>query len=308
MLLVAPSAAAALMIPYLYSIMHLKEADNVIPFGLSFEKTAGIIVSSLLVIILAFPAIRRLVRSSKSADRFFICCFSSIALFCMFLVLPGPNTFDKMPFFVFYPLAVAGGWTLAHISERLRRHGGNFTVALFFILLLGPVNVIAMIGYSGTRTFKLVSAAEMKVSEWVGKNTPRNAVFLDSGDRVFLLVTGPRRYYWGTDPYSRLWGYDRNEMRKRRHVRDNLFSQDQLDTVTIGALGSISEDVYIIARDAEASKILDKTGGERILESAGMKKFARYTDFFQTVYSLDGITILRVDKAACRQGIELPPR
>jgi len=74
-----------------------------------------------------------------------------IIVYSLLIILPGPNKYDKPPFFVFYPLAIVGGWTLAELPGR----GKSFfskkaVVVLLMIVLFLPVNLLAMLGYINT--------------------------------------------------------------------------------------------------------------------------------------------------------------
>jgi hypothetical protein len=276
-----------LVSPYLYTTMFLKETEQVLPFGVSIKKTIGIFISCALVIFLGAFQIRKMVARRDAPSLFFWFATLSITMFCLIIRLPGPNTFDKLPFFIFYPLAVAGGWSLIEFSGRwkdpLRR---RIVTGLLFAVLLLPVNIIATGGYYNTPSEVVVTPLEMEVSEWVGDNTPRDAVFFDSNDRVFLLVTGPRRYYWGIESYAMNWGYRDAEMAKRRNARNALYATSPLDAATLETLGTINAEVYVIVREGEPG-------------ISGMEKFKRYPEIFHEVFSSGSIRVLRIDKAAC---------
>lgn len=273
--------------PYLYSVTHAKESKHLFPLSLSLQKSAGIAISCGLVIILASFQVRR-VASERSMSSYTLLFGAACAfVLCNILQLPGPNTYDKLPFFVFYPLAIMGSWTFAerfarpHATCRFRRR-----VAFVALILLLPVNVLMTAAYYRTSPKREITAEESRVAAWVSSETPREALFLDSGDRVFLLVAGPRRYYWGRESYAEQWGYPREEMATRRRVRDNLFSSHPITNTSLQAIGRLENELYVVARDDEPA-----TGGSG--------RFTAYPGVFREVYRQGAIVIFEVNRQAC---------
>ncbi len=299
-LLALGTAALAAMSPYLYEIMRYKEKDNVIPLGVSLAKTGGILISCALALFLAAFQAKRLRADRFSAHLYLVFATAAITAFCLVINLPGPNTFDKFPFFVFYPLAVVGGWTLAdYYLDAKSSPSGRTRAIVMLLLLLAPANIIAAVGYYRTPSVRAERGTEKLLATWIRENTPRDALIIDSGDRVSLLVEGPRRYYWGIDYYARLWGYDRVEMQRRRHVRDVLFSKGDIDSATFEALAAIEEEVYVVVREGEAKMKTDTMLRRRLVDSAGRDKFDRYPSIFTAVYSAGETTLYKVNKSAC---------
>lgn len=293
--------------PYLYSIMHAKEAENAIPFGLSAAKFIGFFISCALAILLALFQVKRLMHARSAQEIYVLFAALAVTVFSLVIVLPASNTFDKLPFFIYYPLAVLGGRTLIDWAGRTGVSGARRTVAtvLLFALILLPANLIATLGYYNTSTPAIVSPMEEKISAWVAENTARDAIFIDSNDRVFLLVTGPRRYYWGIIAYSEQWGYDFDEMKKRKHVRDNLFGKGPIDKETLDAIASLKQDLYIVVREPDGSDVPQGRGFSG--QPEGMEKFDSYPILFAAVHRADHITLLRVNKEECRTWSELLP-
>ena len=77
-------------------------------------------------------------------------------------------------------------------------------------------------------------------------------------------------------------------MRRRGHVRDNLYSEDDLDETTLAVLGDIPSEVYVIVRH-------DDPG------TPGLNRFDRYPDLFDPVFATASMSVLRVDRDACRE-------
>jgi hypothetical protein len=309
----AALAACAVSAPYLYAIMHGKEPSNVNAFGITGAKAIGIFISCALVILLALFQVKKLARRREPQEFFLMFATLSIALASLAVNLPGANAIYKPPFFISYPLAVVGGWTLLDWSDRWHPPARRrLRSVLLFLVLLLPVNLLATLAYYNTKTGPVMSPAEKEVSAWVRMNTPRDALFIDSEDRVILLVTGPRRYYWGIQAYANLWGYNAEEMARRRHVRGNLYSNAPIDLATFETLSSIPNDLYIIVREPGSGaasrppvKLTDGRLRKETTPPAGMEKFSEYPALFHTVFTAWPITVLHVDRAACRDWADL---
>jgi len=256
-LAIALAAAAAATAPYLYSITRLKEKEHVFPFGFSFEKIAGMLIT----------------------------CAAVIVVFFALIVLPNSNTYDKLPLFVFYPLAVIGGWTLSDIVARRRSAAGRAAAALILsVLFLVPVNAISFAAYFNTHDEPKYSQSEEAAADWIRHNTTRDAVFVDLNEKVFLLVAGPRSYYCGKIAYARQWGYNSQEMAERFHARDTLLGSGELDLTTLRLLSEAPWDMYVIVRGPRQTTPV----------------VARYPGLFRRVYTGGDIELYRVDRGACR--------
>ncbi|NIO29114.1 MAG: hypothetical protein GTO29_11245 [Candidatus Latescibacteria bacterium] len=281
-------AGLIVLSPYLYVVLHGKESEQLLPFGISFVKIASIVISCALGFFLAAFQLKRLLAERTPEARFLLLATLSIVVVCLAIKLPALNAYDKFPFFIYFPLGVVGGWTLAELplrsATRVRR---GAVMALVLIVLFLPLNLIQMLGYFAQPVEEVVTPWEQQIAAWVRDNTSRDAVFIDSNDRVFLVAAGPRRYYWGTKQFASQWGYDKDEMTRRRRLRDNLYSDEPLTDETLHQLGGIDEEVYVIARDDEGT--------------GGFEKLSRYPDLFQQLHSAGPITVLRVERARCRE-------
>ena len=299
---IGPSAAVAaavigaglLLLPYLVSITRAKEGEQLLPFSLSVAKLGGLAISLALVVVLAAFQVRRLVRSRSAGVQFLLA--GTIALFLVSLVirLPGPNTYDKLPFLLFFPLAVVGGWSLADFTARARPRRRPIRAVLVFLALFAPLNGLTLAAYYHSPAQPPLQPDEWALTDWVRGHTPRDAVFFDSGDRVILLVPGPRRYYWGLENYAEQWGYDKAEMARRRHVRDNLYSTAPLDSTTLSVLGTMPAPTYLIARGGDPG-------------SPGPERFHAYPDLFRVVFSSGNLFLFQVDREACRLAARRAP-
>jgi hypothetical protein len=218
------------------------------------------------------------------ARRFVQFALITTVVFTAALTLPDANTYDKLPFFAFYPLAVVGGWTLADVVSRRRTAAGRLGAAIAMALLvLVPVNAICFAAYFNTPTKEMYTAQEAALAVWVRENTAREAVFVDRDNKIFLLVAGPRRYYCGWLQYARQWEYDKLVMAQRLYVRDVLLGGGSLDLTTVRVLSQAPWELYIIDR-----------GG---IDSGSA--VSRYPELFDRVHVADGIALYRVDVEAC---------
>jgi len=277
--------------PYLYQVMHLKEREQMIPISFSLRKTASILIPSLFVLVMAVR--RRVLFADRSpAARTFLFGVAAVTAFCLAIRLPGPNTYDKPGFFVFIPLSILAGFAVAD-SVLARRGRARIAAAAGWLLLFFlPVNAIALAACFNTPPEEVVTPAETHLSEWVRDNTPRSAVFIDDHDRVFLLVTGPRRYYWGRWAYAQQWGYPRLDMARRYHVRRCLYTSAPLDADALASLGGISEELYVVVRPEH------RASGASVTRPSAL---------FSLVFDDGEIALYRVDTATCRDAAGVAP-
>jgi hypothetical protein len=170
-------------------------------------------------------------------------------------------------------------------SLLLRRGRSRVALATAWVLMfLAPVNVLAFVGCFRTPNEVMVTDAEASLSAWAQAHTERDAVFIDDDELVFLLVTGPRRYYWGRWAYAQQWGYPRAHMAQRYHAVRSVYGGTPLDAVALDALASVRQPLYVIARPGHGY------GGSTVLD----------TPLFRLVYDADDLSVYRVDREACQ--------
>lgn len=276
-------AIFAVSTPYLHQVMHLKTREQVFPLSVSLPKTGGIFISCAFA--LALFALRRpLLQEATPTARFFLFGGASVALFCLLIALPGPNTYDKLGYLVFVPLSVPAGIALADLwLERTGR--ARAVVAAWTAAFMLPVNALAFAGCFLTPDATEVTPPEARLSVWLREHTPRNALILDDHDRVVFLVTVPRRYYWGCRAYADQWGYPRLEMSRRLHARRALYAPGVPDASALEALGSAGEPLFAIVRP-------EHRGAPAALLSS--------PDLFRVVHEDEGYGVVQIDGAACR--------
>ncbi|UCG51802.1 MAG: hypothetical protein JSW58_16790 [Candidatus Latescibacterota bacterium] len=285
-LLVVLVICGILVTPYLYSVTHAKTADRAIPLGFSVTKMIGIAVSCALVIFLSAFQARRIFRKKHIGTYFLVFTTASILGICAILNLPAANTYDKLPFLVFFPLAVVGGWTIAEFSERAATTRARVSrYALACLIAFGPLNILMFAAYYNTVTPPRLSETESKVAAWVSANTPRESMMIDSIRGGFLLNTGPRRYLLASPGYADIWGYDPSEIDRRKDLKRDLYSPGALEPLTLETLGSMSHPVYVIVRRGDHAVDADK--------------FDRNTDIFTHVFTSGSISVFEIERSAC---------
>jgi hypothetical protein len=285
-LLAALAVSALVLAPYLYSVSYAKTEHRALPLGFSALKMLGMTVSCALVIFLfAFQA-KRLFRTRDVSAYFFWCTTASIVAICAVLNLPAANSFDKLPFLPFFPLAVAGGWTIAEFARRgktPRRRMSRYVIAC--LIAFAPLNLLMFSAYYHTPPKRRLSVDEEKVATWIRSATPRSSVMIDSSPNCFLLVAGPRRYYLASEGYAEVWGYDRAEIDRRKALKRNVYSPGLLEETTLETLGAMPDPVYVVVRTDDAQVDAAKFSGNPAL--------------FHRVFSSGPMIVFEVDKEAC---------
>ncbi len=288
LLIAALAGAAVIMLPYLYIVMHGKESSQLFPLLVSLPKTGGLLISCALGILLAAFQVRKLFAQQRPEVRFFALASLSMIIVCLLINLPGANKYDKPPFFMFFPLAIAGGWTLAELPQRkFTPFRKKAVVVLLYIVLFLPLNFIAFLGNFATPTSGVFTVEETRIAEWARANTSRDAIFVDNKDRNFILVAGPRRNFYGSHSYAKQWGYNAEEMARRKRVIDNIYSNEALAPSTLSALCAIEPDVYIVLRGRNESH-------------TDVDKFLQSGDMFIEAYTTGPATVLQLNKNSCR--------
>jgi hypothetical protein len=278
----AAALVTALLVtsPYVYSVLVAKDTVGQNSPGLFVRRFIGVTISVAFVAVLAWFQ-RWIFRDRAVVSRFVAIAAVLVTVTAFVVPLPGPNNYDKPPFFVFYPLAVLGGWSLVDLYRR--RAGVAVAVVL---LTFVPVNVLALASCFNTGAEWTISGDERALAQWIGEHTDRDAVLLDDSDRVPFVVIGPRRHLWGRMGFADQWGYDRLEMSRRYHAWRTVYSDRPLDANTLATLGSVDTTLYVIVRDS--------------LHAGGVNA-TRHPEYFQPVHRSGTLELLQVDTARCRE-------
>ena len=276
--LVAGSLAACL--PYLLSTFRPGERSGPGLVGFHLFHVLSLPFSLAGVGLLSILAIRSLWRSAEPAAILFLGTLAACVGYSIFGQLPGANQYDKTTLVAFVPLALAGGFGVPLVWEALRgsrRLRGAFVVCMALFLI--PENGISLAVFAADSKAPVISAEERALFEWIAEETPPDAVFIDSADRVDVLVRGPRRQYWGVPSYASQWGYPLDEMARRRALRDavyeGLLSIEQMD-----ALRALHAPVYVVARETD-------------LPGSGARLAAR-PDLFRQVFAAGKVRVFEI--------------
>jgi len=247
-LLAFAAVACASTVPYLYSVASGKEPEQLVPVGFSAMKTAAVLISCAGALILALPWVARFVRSRENPQYFYALLALAALLVSLLIVLPGPNVYDKPPYFAYLPLAPLAGWNLHSLCAKGSTRGRRAAIAALCAIAVLPNTALLYAAYVADTGPVRARPDELEMYDWVGANTQRDAVFLENGDRVGMVVLGPRRLIWGHDSYAYQWGYDKKEMERRRALRDRVFSGTPLSEEDARELSSFGGDVYVVVR------------------------------------------------------------
>lgn len=285
-LLVALLISGLVLAPYLYSVAHAKTEDRALPLGFSGLKMLGIAVSCALVIFLFAFQIKRMLRLRDAPASFFLCTTASVLAACTVLDLPAANSFDKLPFLPFFPLAVAGGWTIAEFAERAPTARGRLSrYVLACLILFGPLNLLMFAAYYHTPPTHRLNEDEERVATWIRAATPRESIMIDSKRNCFLLVAGPRRYYLASEAFAEVWGYDRAEIERRKALKRDIYSPGPLEPATLETLGRMPDPVYVIVRSDS--------------DAVGASDLAERSAFLRRVFSSGAVIVFEVVREAC---------
>ena len=283
--------ALVAMAPYLYQVTHLRDTSGTLPVGFGIRKLAATAIPCAFVFVVAWRETRMRQDTSWPA-RFFVFGSLAAALFALLLRLPGVNDNQKPGYFVFIPLAVVAGFGL--VTSLTARAGARrvATAVAWSLLFFLPVNAIALIHFYGTPVREEVTSDEKAMAHWVRANTPRDAVFIEDEDRVSLLVTGPRRYLFGSWDYALQWGYSKPEMARRFHACRALYASAPIDATTLDVLASVAAPLFVVMRGRH------RDAGAVV---------STHPELFSVVHAEGDLAILRVDAGACRRAIASAP-
>lgn len=261
-LILCMAGVSALAAPYVYTISSGKEAEQLLPIGVSAFKTSAVLISCAGAIVLGAPWAARFLSNREDPRYFYGLMVASALLVALCIVLPGPNVYDKPPYFAFLPLAPLAGWSLHAIYRRGSTRARRALISVLCAAAIVPNTVILYAAYVADPGPPQSRPNESSMYEWIGEATARDAVFLENDDRVGMVVLGPRRLIWGHDSYAYQWGYDRDEMSRRRELRDRVYSGRPLTAWDAEELAGFGEEVYLVARredfeGADAGRLAD---------------------------------------------------
>jgi hypothetical protein len=189
------------------------------------------------------------------------------------------NNETKFAFLLLLPLSAFAAGGLAQMWEQPRSR--RVAIAL---VVSATIPLHALYYYHAVRDASVfaLTTGERAAYDWISKQTPRDAVFIDERDTVHIPVLASRDLYWGTEAYARNWGYDPGEMTARKRLRDDLYSPRGLDAGEWLRLRALGRPVFAVYR-TKLDEFTDDS--ERFLAFPGFK--GRFTAERVTVFELD---------------------
>jgi len=272
----AAAAALAGAGPYLIGVTRGKPGVQMVPIHLDWVNVVGLLIGCAFVLVAAFQPGRRLWREARPWGRFLVTWILATFVFASIVRLPGPNTTDKFTYLLYLPLAILASVGLASAWRGPRG-------VLMAVLLLAPANLI---GYASYFCDPDRGGRPKEVNEsydWLRANTPADAIILDSQDRCDVLVSVPRRQYWGREAYAEQWGYDLAEMDRRRSIRNHLLGPPGVAAATfdpsnLEPLIRLGSPIYLIVREEDVG-------------AAAYGGWARAHPSFERAFDRSGIAI-----------------
>ncbi len=249
--------AIAATTPYLVSVSARGGGATSLGFAASGAQAIGVLFDVLPVLVLTFVFLRAATRDTPETcgSRMFaemslsatgiVALWTTIAAAAALFVDLVTNNETKFAFVVFIPLAALAGGGLDRMWESRRARLTAIAVVVSATLPLACVYFAH--AFRDSSTF-VVGDPERAVYEWIEKNTPRDAMVVDTNDVVAVPVLASRDVYWGTEGYARNWGYSIEEMRERKRVRDAIYSSNGPTDVDLLRVRSLNRPVFVIYR------------------------------------------------------------
>ena len=239
-----------------------------------------------LVLWLAWPALRRIVRERTPAGAWLACWLLGMTVFALLVQLPEHNE-SKFVWMVFAPLAlIAGESAGARIASLQRRLGPTLAGVLLFVAFVLP-SLLLLRGFlrdpaAATAAEVVRSPGDAACYAWIRGTTPRDAVFLDHHSRDVLLVEGRRRLLAGTPYGPERAAFPAEALARRRAVMADLYGPTRDLAADAACLDSLGAPAYVLyraedfagARPWEALEA-DSTHFERVYQAAGRLVYRR---------------------------------
>lgn len=255
-------AGAAATFPYMRSVA--PGGGSAAPLAsLQFQPwvAVGLIADILPALVLALWFIRRAADHTDTAEIFGARPVAAVTLsgsgllwvWFIFMLLVAlsvdlsQNNETKFSYFLWLPLCVLATGCFERVWDwRSRKY--------FALLLLAsatvPLHMLYFHQAVRDRSTLDVSGDERAAYQWIAKNTPPDAVFIEANDAVRVPVLADRDDYWGTEVYARNWNYPTGEMFARHAIRDHAFSPQGLSDADVARLHELGRPVFVISSAA----------------------------------------------------------
>lgn len=273
----------AIAVPYMFSLFPRGETGGAsLRIALQSGQTLGILSDILPALILAIPFLRwwgkrdewrsagRAAPPSDGPDeapappggivmgRLFgelslspsgIVAMWTLIVLVIALVVDLPTTNEtKFSFPLFLPLAA---FAVGGIDRLWDTRGRRALAVVLVVLSTVPLNGIYF--YQAFRDASTIEFAddEMAAYRWIAHATPQDAVFIDADDIVRIPVMAGRDLYWGNETYAKVFSYPVTEMRRRREIRNAVFSEAGLTPRQLGDLRALGRPVWVLLRGVQ---------------------------------------------------------
>lgn len=239
-----------------------------------------------LVLWLAWPSLRRLVRERTPGGVWLVCWLFGMTLFALVVQLPEHNEF-KFVWMVFAPLAlVAGGSAGERITALQRRLGPTLAGVLLFVAFVLP-SLLLLRGFlrdpaAATAAEVVRAPGDAACYAWIRTTTPRDAVFLDHRSRDVLLVEGRRRLLAGTPYGPERAAFPAEALARRRAVMADLYGPAVDLAGDAACLDSLNAPAYVLYRAEDfagarpwAALDADSLRFDLVYDAAGRRVYRR---------------------------------
>jgi hypothetical protein len=259
-------AGVAVTIPYAHSVA--PSGGNLAPMASEHFQpwfAVGLMADILPALVLALWFFHRAADHSDTADIFGARPVASITLsgsgllwtWFTFMLLAAltidltSNNETKFSFFLYLPLcALAAGCFRTRVGLEIAppRCAGAPGLATL------PLHMLYYHQAVRDHSTLAISDDEHAAYQWIEKNVPRDAVFIEADDAVRVPVLADRDDYWGTAVYASNWGYPTGEMFARHAIRDHAFSAQGLSDADVARPARLGRPVFVISSGADGAR------------------------------------------------------
>ncbi len=244
-------AGLALAGAYLYCLLAGKERAPVGTPDLDPRNLWTGLAAGVVVWLLALPVLRH-VRDREPGWLAAVAWPAGTMALAGLLPLPGPNENKFLYPALALAVVLAAPSAAAVWAGGVARYGRAITaVAALVVLAPTPVvGVAAQLLDAGAFAPGRLDPTpdERRCADWMRRETPREAVFLDGGGRVDILADARRDLLWGGPSYAEQWGYDRAAIGWRAQAVRNAYTAGGLTAEDRTALAALGRPVFCVAR------------------------------------------------------------
>jgi len=210
-----------------------------------------LITACLVVALLAYHPMRLLVRAHRTGS-FLAAWTLGMLAFSAIVNLPESNE-SKFAFQVHFGLALFAGGALGPWITSIERRSGRAVAALGFatlfavgpLLTLHAMTVAPTVGYPSEIE---AGPAERAAYDWLGHESPREAIVVDADFRDAIMVLAPRRLYCGTPMGPDKAAFPVDQLEQRHAVMADLYGPRADLPRARASLGRLEGPAYVVYR------------------------------------------------------------